>query len=78
MKWLAATNGTLDAAKEVGGEEAASYVDKARDEVSTAGTHLDAQEGETAQFSEGRVSRLDDGTTLVVFPLTGGISPAVR
>ncbi|GAB3444565.1 hypothetical protein GCM10027570_13970 [Streptomonospora sediminis] len=69
---IAAANGTLDAAEKVDGEEAVSYVDKARDEVSATGTHLSTQESESAQFSDARVSRLDDGTTLVVFPLTGG------
>ncbi|CAM4192966.1 hypothetical protein GCM10009799_11880 [Nocardiopsis rhodophaea] len=54
----------------VKGEKADSYIAQARDAVSTTGTHL--KEGESSKFSQGEVSRLADGTTLVVFPLTGG------
>lgn len=59
-------------AQPVEGEEAASFISQARDEVSATGTHLRAEAGESADFSQGQVSRLDDGTTLVVFPLVGG------
>ncbi|GAA1987868.1 hypothetical protein GCM10009799_11870 [Nocardiopsis rhodophaea] len=72
MENLGNARETLTGAEEVKGEEAASYIDQAHDKASATGTHLRADEGGTAEFSKGRVTRLDDGTTLVVLPLTGG------
>jgi hypothetical protein len=63
---------TLAEAEKVKGKEARSYKARAIGEVKAAGTHVRAQEGEAVAFPRGRVSRLEDGTTLVVFPLTGG------
>ncbi|MFE1080660.1 hypothetical protein ACFW31_19190 [Nocardiopsis alba] len=57
-------------AQPVVGDEAEEYAAQARDAVSVTGTHL--REGESADFEQPEVARLEDGTTLVIFPLTGG------
>ncbi|MFD6950151.1 hypothetical protein A6A08_21965 [Nocardiopsis sp. TSRI0078] len=72
MGQLANTTETLEQAEQIQGEEADSYLAQARGEVEAVGTHVQAKEGESVAFADGRVSRLDDGTTLAVFPLVGG------
>lgn len=57
-------------AQPVEGDEAEEYAAQARDAVSATGTHL--KEGESADFGQAEVSRLEDGTNIVIFPLAGG------
>ncbi|WP_306368471.1 hypothetical protein [Nocardiopsis sp. CC223A] len=72
MGQLAGTNETLEQAEQIEGAEAESYIEQALGEAESTGTHVRAEEGETVAVTDGRVSRLEDGTTLVVFPLVGG------
>lgn len=62
----------LAEAKTIKGKEAKDYKARAIEKVDSTGTHVRSQNGEAVAFNKSRVSRLEDGTTLVVFPLTGG------